>query len=450
MTDHPTLNESGTGFLLDGDPWKGKVFQAAMSFHAPEGLAAVRDETGAYHVDLDANPRYTFRFLEACGFYEGVAAVRDGRGWFHIRVDGSPIHERRFRWSGNFQDGRCTVQDQRGFFHVDASGADAYSLRFRYAGDFRNGVAVAHGTGGALHIRKNGEPLNTATYVHAEPFHKGHAVVADEHGFHHVDRTGRPIHPQRFQAAEPFYNGVALCRGWDGGFLRLRVNGTWTHVAASLEPITLAEIRSLLGQGTRIGLFLRHAERDPITRETPNWGNDVLLTERGIADATRLGQELAGTVRFGIWSSPVNRCRQTGEAIARGAGSGASEIRTHTHLGEPGIYFDGSGVHSELMRTDFHAFAGGYLDSGLALGMRPIPEASEQLLAFLDEQVAEADCTVFVTHDFFSAALMSYLGLKAPDRSDWCTYLEGVCLVKNPGATTAFRRFAGIREGGRC
>lgn len=450
MTDLPVVNESGTGFMRNRQPWGGSVFLAATSFHAPEGLAAVRDETGAYHVGLDANQAYVHRYLDAAGFYEGLAAVRDDRGWLHIRTDGTPVHERRFRWSGNFQGGRCAVQDARGFFHVDARGEDAYPRRFRYAGDFRYGVAVAHGPEGAFHIREDGEPLNGVAYLHAEPFHKGHAVVADRRGFFHSDRAGRPLHPHRFVAAEPFYNGVALCRDLDGGLLRLRTNDTWTRVAEDLQPVTPAAVRRFLADGGRVGLFVRHAERHPITPETPDWGNDVPLTDRGEADAESLGQSLSGVARLALWSSPVPRCQQTAEAIARGAGLGDAELAVHTHLGRPGIYFDPDGRVSDLLRTDFHAFADAYLDTGIASGMRPVPEASEELLTFLDRQMAEADCTVFVTHDFFAAALMSYLGLKAPDRSDWCRYLEGVCILKGPGGGTRYRRFLSHAEERPC
>jgi broad specificity phosphatase PhoE len=446
MPDHPTLNNDGTGFVHHGKPWPGKTFQVAMSFHLPEGLAAIHDETGAYHIDAEGNPAYATRFREAFGFYEGIATVRDDGGWFHIRADGVPLHQHRFRWSGNFQGARCAVQDPRGFFHIDGQGEDAYSRRFRYVGDFRHGVAVAHGSQGAFHIRTDGKPLNSATYDHAEPFHKGYAVVADQRGFFHADRTGQPLHTRRYQAAEPFYNNVALCRRRGGKMERLRVNGTWTRVPSNIEPISLAEVQQLLDQGGKVGLFLRHAQRHAITPRTPNWGNGVPLTEQGIRDAKALGAALANGAAIGLWSSPVGRCKQTCEAVARGAHCEDATVHTHAYLGDPSIYLDGTGDHEGPMRADFHVFATGYVDSGLAPGMRPIPEASEQLLTFLFEQMAVADCTMFITHDFFAATLMSYLGLKAPDETDWCDYLEGVCLADLEGERT-FRRLLGTGGG---
>lgn len=442
MSSPTLLNDFENGYLIDGEPAFGKTFRRAMSFHFPEGLAAVRDDSGAYHIDLQGSPCYAARYREAYGFYDGIATVCDERGWFHIRTDGNPVHERRFRWSGNFQERRCVVLDKTGFFHIDVEGADAYDQRYRYAGDFRGGVAVVHGLDGACHVTPDGERLNTSVYRHAEPFHKGYAVVEDEEGSYHVDRRGQAIHPLRFRSAEPFYNGVALCRSAVLGMVRLCENGSWTRIARTTEPVDLETIVGLLAEGARMSLFLRHAERHPITPETPNWGNEVLLTSRGIDAAARLGASLSPAVSLGLWSSPVERCRQTCEAIARGADKAERQIITHTNLGNPGIYFDGTGAHEGPMRDDFHAFARDYIDRGNAPGMRPLSPTSEELLGFLTEKMSSHRCTVFITHDFFAAVLMHYLGLKAPDRTDWCSYLEGVCLIKDESGMT-FRRFRG-------
>lgn len=448
MTDHISLNDAETGYLVAGIPQFGRSFVRAMSFHWPEGLAAVQDETGAHHIDSEGRPQYAARFDQTCGFYGGIAAVKDKEGWFHIRPDGSPVHRRRFRWSGNFQGSRCAVLGHEGFFHINTQGADAYAERFLYAGDYRYGIAVVFGSNGAFHINLDGARLNSATYRHAEPFHKGVAVVADERGFYHVDKHGNSIHSQRLRRAEPFYNGVSLCEGHDGDLIRLKENGTWTRIAQDVEPLDPIEIRSKLGNGTRIGLFLRHAERDPITPDSPNWGNSVLLTEHGVEVARQFGTQFAG-VRLGFWASPIARCGQTCAALARGAGIESPPINTHQNLGDPGIYLDGSGNHEEAMRHDFHDYATAYLDDGIAPGSRSVPEASEELLSFLLDKMAPWECTVFITHDFFAAALMSYLGLKAPDRDDWCDYLEGVCLIASTSGVT-FRRILGQNRVTSC
>jgi broad specificity phosphatase PhoE len=445
--DLPTLDETEKGYLVNGNLVFGKRFLRARSFHMPEALAAVADESGAYHIGLDGAPGYPERFLETAGFYEGLAAVRDSRGWFHIRPNGSPAHGRRFRWSGNFQEGRCAVLDCSGFLHIGPDGTDSYSQRYGYVGDFRGGIAVGHGPEGAVHLRPDGSPLNACRYRFAEPFHKGYAVVADEAGYYHVDKTGRALHGNRFRRAEPFYNGVALCIDSAGRRVRLRENGEYSFVGQDMAPVTPAHVGRHLAEGRRVALFIRHSERHPITPSTPDWGNGVLLTERGAEIAASLGRTLSPAVRLGFWSSPIARCQQTCEAIARGAGVAGLAIATDQRLGAPGIYIDGSGSHATPMRTDYHAFVGAYLDDGRAPGMRSLSEASQQLLEFLHREMAPFDCTIFITHDLFAAALMGFLGLKAPCREDWCDYLEGVCLVSGPDGYE-YRRF--VHRGGEA
>ena len=449
MSKHIKLNASETAYLLDGKPLFCKTFTKAMSFHWPEGLAAVHDKSAAYHINSKGQPAYAAKFVDACGFYEGLASVQDDDGWFHIRPDASHLHKRRFRWSGNYQESRCVVLDHDGFFHIDAQGRDAYSHRFRYVGDYRHGVAVAYGPEGAFHIDLDGNRINTSTFRYAEPFHKAVALVADERGFFHVDRDGRPLHDQRFMRAEPFYNGVAFCQTTDGQLIRLRESGFWTRIADATEPISFTEIKEIANNGTKVGLFVRHSERFPITPETPNWGQDVLLTKNGIEIAKAFGRQLATDLNLGLWSSPVERCRQTCSAFAEGAGAHSSQIEDHTHLGDPGIYLDGSGEHEEAMRTNFHVYALKYLDTGTAAGTRPLHAASEELISFLLDKMQPHDMTLFVTHAFFAAILMSYLGLKAPDWDDWCDYLEGVCILAK-GSEVQFRRILGVRGQQAC
>lgn len=436
------LNMEETGYVVGGEPAFGRVFQRAMSFHFPEGMAAVRDASGAYHITSEGHPAYARRYLDAAGFYGGLAAVRDARGWFHIRTDGNPAHVRRFRWSGNFQEARCPVQDSRGFLHVCPDGTDAYAQRYSYVGDFKGGVAVAHSQGEAFHIRPDGSLLTGQRHKHAEPFHKSYAVVRDESGFFHVDRAGHPLHHMRFAAAEPFYNGVALCRTSSGDLLRLRENGSWIHVAPELEPISITGLREHMLQGHRVGLFIRHAERHPIEKDSPTWGNEVLLTPRGIDVAARLGRQFRGLGKLAFRSSPVERCRHTCAAMAEGAGLAQADIHLDRMLGDPGFLIDGSGSHELPMKADYHAFTSELLTTGHAPGTKPMAPECDAVLAQMHTQMAGAACTIFLSHDLFVAVMMAHLGLKAPTREDWCAYLEGVCLIETPSGFS-FRRFAG-------
>lgn len=83
-----------------------------LSFHEP-GLAAVRDDTGAFHILPSGEPAYARRFSRTFGFYDGRAAVDDRSRAFHILADGTDLGTERYAWCGNFQGARCTVRTER-------------------------------------------------------------------------------------------------------------------------------------------------------------------------------------------------------------------------------------------------------------------------------------------------------------------------------------------------
>ena len=104
-----SMNE--TYHLYEGKPIYEKKFDSVMSFHQP-GVAAVKDKSGTYHIDLGAKPIYQKRFIKTFGFYDGLAAVVDNSGWYHIDLEGNAQYLERYEWVGNFQEDRCPVRDK--------------------------------------------------------------------------------------------------------------------------------------------------------------------------------------------------------------------------------------------------------------------------------------------------------------------------------------------------
>lgn len=440
----PTPNLAGTGYALDGRPVFERPFLRAMSFHAPEGLAAVQDATGAYHITPSGDPAYAARFLEAFGFYGGLATVRDAEGWFHVGRDGRAVHGQRFLWAGNFQEGLCSVQDARGFFHVRPDGTEAYPQRYAYVGDFVHGVAVAYEGSHARHIRPDGSGLHEGRYLAAGVFHKGAAVVQDERGQFHVGPDGRPVHGHRFRLAEPFYNGVALCTDHEGRRVRLFENGFYAHLPVVADAVRARELVEHVRRGGRAAVLLRHAEREQVRA---GWGNELPLTARGERQARALGEALSGAGRLHVQSSPIGRCVQTAQGIAQGAGAPAS-IPHNTVLGSPGAFSDPRRTVSFQPET-FGDMATGYIRAGRAAGMRPLEEGCADLLQAMEQASVHGLC-VLVSHDLFVAGLARFLGLKLPTRHDWADYLEGVCILWQDGSPPAWRRFHGLAEVDAC
>jgi hypothetical protein len=229
-----------------GGPLYPHRFLEVLSFHAP-GLAAAKDGTGAFHIDVTGRPAYARRFSRTFGFYEERATVEHAGAAFHVRTDGSELSAARYAWCGNFQSGRCTVRGGDGqYFHVDRQGAPAYAGRYSYAGDFRDGLAVVQEADGShLHIHEDGRPLNARRFLDLDVFHKGYARARDERGWHHVDLSGAPLYTGRFAMVEPFYNGQARVEREDGALL---VVGERGEVLCELRPARRSELQTLSGE----------------------------------------------------------------------------------------------------------------------------------------------------------------------------------------------------------
>ncbi|MEL6698954.1 MAG: WG repeat-containing protein [Bacteroidota bacterium] len=219
------LSEDRSYFSLgDHQPLWNKMFVEAGKFHSP-GLAPVKDDSGAYHIDTNGQPIYSVRYTRVFGYYGGIAGVQQGDQWFHILPDGSPLYKGNYRWVGNFQQNRCAVQDAEGYFLYikEKEGIPLTQERYKYAGDFRESAAAVQLLNGRFtHIHHKGASLHGQEFLDLGVYHKGYAVAKDGTGWFHIDREGQAIYSHQFAQLEPFYNGWALAIDLKGK--RLRVN----------------------------------------------------------------------------------------------------------------------------------------------------------------------------------------------------------------------------------
>jgi hypothetical protein len=105
-----------------------------LSFHSPEGLAAVKDvHQQAFHINLHGEPAYPQKFKKTFGFYQGLAAVCDDQDhWFHVNLQGELVYNETYRWCGNMAPlpvdvCEATAQapvrtDNGNFFHISEAG----------------------------------------------------------------------------------------------------------------------------------------------------------------------------------------------------------------------------------------------------------------------------------------------------------------------------------------
>ncbi|MHA1730847.1 MAG: methyltransferase [Promethearchaeota archaeon] len=234
----------GTHHLKGGKPLYTHRFNEVLSFHVVQetgtALAPVKDESGAYHINLLGEPAYTERFERTFGFYFGRAAVVTRDGWFHVLADGARAYDGFHDWVGNYQDALCVVRDSDWlYYHIDKDGDPVYEQRYLYTGDFYHGKAAAIDIeGNAHHIDKEGCLVHEVRYEELNIFHKGFATGRDSRGWCHLDVKGIPIYKERYASVEPFYNGQALVKNFRGDLGILDETGNWQHTIRDSQKVT--------------------------------------------------------------------------------------------------------------------------------------------------------------------------------------------------------------------
>ncbi|MDR0612962.1 MAG: WG repeat-containing protein [Dysgonamonadaceae bacterium] len=220
------VSPDNTHFLYEGKPIFDKHFIEVLKYHIP-GLAPVKDETGAYHIDSNGKPLYSERYNRTFGYYCNRAAVIQGQTRFHINEQGERAYLQNYAWTGNFQENICTVRDFDGnYFHIDLQGKRIYTENYLYAGDYKDGIAcVKQSDGFCKHIDTNGNPINSKEFLDLGVFHKNFGTAKDKDGWFHIDKQGNAAYSERYSAIEPFYNGFALVTQFDDGKVIINEQG---------------------------------------------------------------------------------------------------------------------------------------------------------------------------------------------------------------------------------
>ncbi|MDG1271789.1 MAG: WG repeat-containing protein [Flavobacteriaceae bacterium] len=205
------VSDDSTHFIFDGKPIFDKTFIEVLKFHSM-GLAPVKDNSGAYHIDTSGNELYSNRYLRTFGFYCNRASVIDGNRWFHINERGERVCSSSYLWSGNYQENLCTVRnDNNQYFHIDLNGNRIYENNYVYAGDYKDGIACVKSQDGFYrHIDNEGKLINDKTFLDLGVFHKNYAIAKDNDGWFHIDKQGNEVYKNQYLTIEPFYNGFAL------------------------------------------------------------------------------------------------------------------------------------------------------------------------------------------------------------------------------------------------
>ena len=178
-----------------------------------------------------------------------------------------------------------------------------------------------------------------------------------------------------------------------------------------------------------VAVILRHAERHAVT--SMETSRTVLLSDQGHADAYELGQTLAALSPVKIYHSPVRRCEQTAEGIARGINdrNGRCEL--------PGPISELS-EHGHLITADWDRLGAIVREHTPGLLPRewfmPLKEAAYFQLRILRNQLEENSAsTINVSHDWNIMAMREYFfGFRHEDIGG-LGYLDGLTAYLEAG-----------------
>lgn len=175
---------------------------------------------------------------------------------------------------------------------------------------------------------------------------------------------------------------------------------------------------------SKLALLIRHGDREQI----PNgeFGNEILLNEKGKQNSIALGKSLREFPVRRILTSPIPRCVQTAEFISKGYGSSLEIIETKS-LGAPGLHIADEKIAGECflkygLDGMYQRFTKGEIIPG-------IPDAKElhyRISTFIQETANQDGITIFVTHDMLIAFCHYSLSKKVYSKDNWINYLDGL------------------------
>jgi hypothetical protein len=158
-------------------------------------------------------------------------------------------------------------------------------------------------------------------------------------------------------------------------------------------------------------LLMRHSNRFPITDQALNY--TVGLTEEGFLLAAELGILISARFSPGrILSSPVGRCVDTANAIARGAGW-SLQAQPHLYLSHDHI------------QPAWERFIAGQINGHLPT------EVLQTLDLLLDHPRALPALDILVTHDTVVGAMVGCLLHQPVQEKHWPAFLEGAFFWKD-------------------
>ncbi len=176
----------------------------------------------------------------------------------------------------------------------------------------------------------------------------------------------------------------------------------------------------------KTALIVRHADRDSVTN--PSKHAEVLLNTEGEKRAREFGKRLLNDfAKVRIFSSPIQRCIQTGECIQEAFGDD-SKIQISNVLGEPGPFVFGDAIESFVTLGTVGVVE--RIEKGIPMPfIRKEEEGTKVLLDYLRNETDKSDgqtANVFITHDACIAPAINFLIGELFNQEHWIEFLGGL------------------------
>jgi len=180
-------------------------------------------------------------------------------------------------------------------------------------------------------------------------------------------------------------------------------------------------------------ILMRHAERGHFNHTAE--GASVPITPQGAIDAEALGRSLAQFGKLHLSHSPVGRCRQTAEALGRGAlesGSTVNVVGEEGRLGGPYM----RNVPAALDRAGElgHLFVREWFDGHICSSlMKSRRETALEQIATVDDHLSRArqGLVVMVTHDWNLLAVREELFGLRHEEDRWPGFMDGLVIWRH-------------------
>ena len=173
----------------------------------------------------------------------------------------------------------------------------------------------------------------------------------------------------------------------------------------------------LVPKDKNVALLIRHAHRPEIPKG--KYGNEILLSTKGIKQAKEFGEKLPFKINQ-VFSSPVERCIQTAKYISN------KEKINKTDILSTAFIKDVSLAGPLFLQKGPLYVTNQLLQSKHVKGMENIETGVKKLMKLMFSQQG---FNIFVTHDNLIALIVYYfLEKKEINDDDWPQFLEGAYL----------------------